>query len=145
MDNINTYYKITWVVDNTSIFDCYKSGETPVYNGTPTKEKDSQNTYTFIGWDKNIVQATSDTTYTAVFEATPIQTSSSSSKPSSSSKSEAISSISSEATSQNNTSQSSSPNATKTNGCGANLSSSGIFGILAVVIISFMYIKRKEN
>ena len=46
-------------------------GETPVYEGeTPTKAATAEYTYTFKGWDKDIVAVEGDTTYTAQFDRT---------------------------------------------------------------------------
>lgn len=46
-------------------------GETPVYAGaTPTKAATAQYTYTFTGWDKEVVAVTGDVVYTAQYEAT---------------------------------------------------------------------------
>ena len=49
-------------------------GEIPKYTGeTPTKAADAENTYTFAGWDPEIVDATADADYTATFTAKPIK------------------------------------------------------------------------
>ena len=45
-----------------------EEGELPVYAGEePTREGDAQYSYSFDGWDKEIVAATADATYTATF------------------------------------------------------------------------------
>ena len=47
-------------------------GEMPSYTGiTPVRPEDDTNTYEFSGWSPEIVVATADADYTAVFEATP--------------------------------------------------------------------------
>ena len=49
-----------------------QEGMMPVYAGaTPTRDEDEENVYTFIGWTPNVVVATADAVYTAVYEATP--------------------------------------------------------------------------
>ena len=64
---------ITWKNwDDTLLrIDEVEQGEMPSYGGTLTKEEDDDYTYTFAGWSPNVSVATSDQTYTAVFNATP--------------------------------------------------------------------------
>ena len=43
-------------------------GETPAYEGeTPTKDPDAENTYTFAGWDPEIIAVNGDAVYTATY------------------------------------------------------------------------------
>ena len=61
-------YTVTWVVDGETSTETYLEGETPVYKYGTEKEADAVYTYTFIGWDKEIVPVVADVTYTAVYE-----------------------------------------------------------------------------
>ena len=109
-DQVLRSYTVTWIVEGVEQTQTYNYGETPVYNGTPTKEADSQYTYTFAGWDKEIVAVTDNQTYTATFNAEQIPQSSSSevnSESSSESSSSEISSESSEESSSEISSESS--------------------------------------
>ncbi len=67
-------YTITFVNDDgTTVLQSGKVayGAMPAYNGeTPTKEADAQYTYTFAGWDSEIVAVTGDATYKATYTST---------------------------------------------------------------------------
>ena len=64
-------FTVTWVVDGVSITDTVKYGGIPVFpNGTPVKAPTAQYTYTFTGWDTEVVAAYGDATYTAQFDST---------------------------------------------------------------------------
>ena len=61
---------ITWIVDDKTTTEVYKKGEVPSYKGEPTKADEQHYTYTFTGWDKELVAAGEDATYTAQFTKT---------------------------------------------------------------------------
>ena len=65
-------YTVTFVSEGVTLQSGkVASGTIPEYKGeTPTKEGDAEFSYTFKGWDKEIVAVTGDVTYTAVFERT---------------------------------------------------------------------------
>ena len=66
-------YNITWNNWDGTILgtDTVEEGETPVYNyATPTREQDAQYTYSFIGWEPEVVPADSDATYVAQYSST---------------------------------------------------------------------------
>lgn len=63
-------YTITWVVDGVESTATVDHGTVPTYEGTPEKAADENFTYTFKAWDQEVVAATADATYTAVFVKT---------------------------------------------------------------------------
>lgn len=63
-------FKITWVIDGKETVETYLEGVKPSYKGKPSKAEDDEYTYTFAGWDKELVAASADATYTAVFDKT---------------------------------------------------------------------------
>lgn len=62
-------YTITWAVDQNTTTEVYHYGDTPSFKGSTDKAADSTYSYTFKGWDKEIVPVDSDTTYTAVYDS----------------------------------------------------------------------------
>ncbi|WP_440553076.1 N-acetylmuramoyl-L-alanine amidase family protein, partial [Vescimonas sp.] len=59
---------ITWIVDGKTTTEVYENGAMPSYKGETTKEETPRYTYSFA-WDREIVEATEDTTYTGTFTA----------------------------------------------------------------------------
>ncbi len=160
-------YTITWIVDGQSTSTQVAYGSLPSYNGTPTKDADSQYTYTFSGWDKNIDNVTGDETYTAQFTATPIESTESSSSNSSLEDSSDISSSSSSSSSTSSSSSSTNSSSSAENssntvisssqtsvsvekqpssrGCGGNVGGTlGIFALIAM-LGSMVIIAKKFN
>jgi len=67
--SINTY-TVTWIVDQNVIEETYEYGQMPVYAGSTDKASEGCASYDFIGWDKEIVAACEDATYTAIYNET---------------------------------------------------------------------------
>ena len=66
-ETVNSY-TVTWVVDGqVNKTESIEYGNTPSY--TPTKANTAEYTYTFSGWDKEVVAVTGDVTYTGTFSA----------------------------------------------------------------------------
>ena len=67
-ESVSTY-TITWKNDDGSILrtDSVSYDTTPSYDDEPTKAPTAEKVYTFAGWDKTIVPATQDETYTATY------------------------------------------------------------------------------
>ncbi len=65
-------YLITFQNEDGTVLssDTYEYGTMPTIPTAPTKPADGANTYTFAGWDKEIVAVTEATTYTATYNAT---------------------------------------------------------------------------
>ena len=59
---------ITWVVNGKTMTETYPKGEMPVFKGETVKPETARYTYSFSGWDHDIVAANEDATYTAVFK-----------------------------------------------------------------------------
>ena len=60
-------YTITWVIDGVETETTYDYGLMPIYNGTPSKQSNTQYSYSFTGWDKEITTVNGDAKYTAQF------------------------------------------------------------------------------
>lgn len=65
-------YTVTWSVDSKETKEIYHYGDLPSFKGTTEKVSDTTYSYQFKGWDKTVVPVESDTTYTAVYDASYI-------------------------------------------------------------------------
>lgn len=63
-------YTVTWDVNGTITKEKYEAGAIPEFKGTTDREGDETTTYTFIGWDSEVVAVTGDVTYTAKYTVT---------------------------------------------------------------------------
>ena len=63
-------YTITWSVNGATTTEEYEYGATPAFTGSTDKAADAQFTYTFNGWDAEIVAVEGDATYTATYSTT---------------------------------------------------------------------------
>ena len=62
-------YSVRWVVEDAERLDTLRYGAMPDYGSVPTKAATAQYTYTFAGWDPEVVTVTADATYRAVFSS----------------------------------------------------------------------------
>jgi hypothetical protein len=65
-------YTVTWIVDGESLTQKYAYGSVPSYPYLLQKAPDAHYTYTFSGWDKEILPVVEDVTYRGEFHATEI-------------------------------------------------------------------------
>jgi hypothetical protein len=55
-------YTVTWMIDGVAVPQKMAYGKLPAFEGTPIKAADAQYTYTFAGWDAEIVEVAEDAT-----------------------------------------------------------------------------------
>ncbi len=65
-------YTIQFVNEDGTLLEAKQvlQGQVPSYDETPTKVADTQHEYTFTNWSPEVVAATGDATYTAIYTAT---------------------------------------------------------------------------
>ncbi|MBR6740977.1 MAG: hypothetical protein IKM04_07935 [Clostridia bacterium] len=63
-------FTVTWIVDGNETTETYAYGATPSFKGSTDKAADAGLTYTFKGWDKELVNVTENTAYTALYSVT---------------------------------------------------------------------------
>lgn len=67
-------YTVTWVIDEENgikKISKWYHGAVPSFDGTPYKASDDSYSYTFAGWDREIVTVTGDVEYIAQYTTTP--------------------------------------------------------------------------
>lgn len=69
---INTY-TITWDVEGDTSTTEVTHGDLPAFDGTPSKALTETEMFIFSGWTPEIIAATEDTTYTAIFDTKSIK------------------------------------------------------------------------
>jgi len=69
---LNTY-TITWNIEGQTSTTVVNHGDTPIYEGTPSKPSTDTHAYVFDHWTPEIVAAVGNATYTAVFEERAIK------------------------------------------------------------------------
>ncbi len=67
-------YSVTFSVNGTDTVVKVAAGQIPEFTGSTEKPDDSEHAYKFIGWDKEIVPATADTTYVAQYQTLGLAT-----------------------------------------------------------------------
>ncbi len=68
------YYTVTWQIDGqVPVKTQHLYGELPVYPNPLTRPSSDRYTYTFSGWDRQVVPVCEDTTYSGSFVETPKQ------------------------------------------------------------------------
>jgi hypothetical protein len=66
-------YTITWDVEGDTSTTEVTHGDLPAFDGTPSKALTETEMFIFSGWTPEIIAATEDTTYTAIFETKSIK------------------------------------------------------------------------
>ena len=66
-------YTVTWIVDGNVTTAEAEYGILPTFTGSTDKAADADYTYTFKGWDKEVVAVTGDVTYTAIYDQEKIE------------------------------------------------------------------------
>ena len=69
---LNTY-TITWNIEGQTSTSSVSHGDTPTYEGTPSKSSTDTHAYIFDHWTPEVVAAVENITYTAVFEEKAIK------------------------------------------------------------------------